>query len=242
MRTVCVLPVRGGSTRIPQKYKTPVGDYPLVVHELHVALNSKVTKVVLAYDDPEVRELVSLDSDCMCAVLSGNLVLIQTPTSCPTPIDRAAKALEEVDDWDAAVLMHCELPYCDARDIDNLAAALYDEQAVTLAEVVDDPPPASIKLAESEGRVYYGSRARFRGAERGKGAYLCRAGMLALRRPVLEAFAATPRPPLETLPSLDWLRLITMGVTLRLILTTDGRGFGLNDASDLEKYRAADPL
>ncbi len=56
--TLCIIPARGGSKRIPRKNVLPLGGKPLISYSIEVALNSGVfTDVVVSSDSAEVLDV-----------------------------------------------------------------------------------------------------------------------------------------------------------------------------------------
>ena len=59
MKTIAIIPARGGSKRLPQKNVLPLGDLPLLVHSIRYALaNSEIIDAVyVSTDDVAIKEI-----------------------------------------------------------------------------------------------------------------------------------------------------------------------------------------
>ena len=59
MKTIAIIPARGGSKRLPQKNVLPLGDLPLLVHSIRYALaNSEIIDAVyVSTDDVAIKKL-----------------------------------------------------------------------------------------------------------------------------------------------------------------------------------------
>lgn len=58
MSTLCVIPARGGSKRIPRKNVKPFAGAPMIVHSVRAALRSEIfDRVVVSTDDAEIAEV-----------------------------------------------------------------------------------------------------------------------------------------------------------------------------------------
>jgi N-acylneuraminate cytidylyltransferase len=58
MKTVCIIPARGGSKRIPKKNIKTFSGQPIIAYSIENALNSNLfDEVMVSTDDPEVAEI-----------------------------------------------------------------------------------------------------------------------------------------------------------------------------------------
>jgi CMP-N-acetylneuraminic acid synthetase len=77
-KTLCLIPARGGSKRIPRKNLAPLAGKPLLTHTVEVAMQAKIfDDVVVSSDDQEILNLArSLGAvpDHRPKTLSGDLV------------------------------------------------------------------------------------------------------------------------------------------------------------------------
>ena len=59
MKTIAIIPARGGSKRLPQKNVLPLGDLPLLIHSIRYAFaNSEIIDAVyVSTDDVAIKEI-----------------------------------------------------------------------------------------------------------------------------------------------------------------------------------------
>lgn len=63
MKTIAIIPARGGSKRLPQKNVLPLGDLPLLVHSIRYALaNSEIIDAVYVSTDDVAIKKVALEN------------------------------------------------------------------------------------------------------------------------------------------------------------------------------------
>ncbi len=57
MKTIAIIPARGGSKRFSNKNSALLGDIPLLVHSIHFAKENGIAKIVVSTDDPKIKEI-----------------------------------------------------------------------------------------------------------------------------------------------------------------------------------------
>jgi len=118
MEALGVIPARGGSVRIPRKNMREVGGKPLVQWTIEAALASKLTRVVVATEDPEIAALaIRLGADIAprsveSATSSGMSARVVADT---LDYMKAAYGYEP----DTVCLLHPTSPFRDADDING---------------------------------------------------------------------------------------------------------------------------
>lgn len=116
MKSVCIIPARGGSKRIPRKNILPLNGVPLIGYSIRAAIGSGVfTDVIVSTEDPEIKSIALQEGakvDDRPAHLAGDTVtkvqvvkeFIERPASSgydivaallPTCPFRTAKHVEE---------------------------------------------------------------------------------------------------------------------------------------------------
>lgn len=55
--TLAIIPARGGSKGLPRKNIRLLGGKPLIAYTIHAALNSRIERVIVSTDDPEIAEI-----------------------------------------------------------------------------------------------------------------------------------------------------------------------------------------
>ena len=119
MKTLAIIPARGGSKRIPRKNVLEVGGKALIVHTVNQAQNSDhINRVVVSTDDDEIAEV----SQCAGAeVLRRPKALsIGTATS-ESALIHALDKLSDTHNYvpDELVFLQCTSPLRKPTDIDN---------------------------------------------------------------------------------------------------------------------------
>lgn len=129
MRSVAIIPARGGSRGIPRKNVALLDGKPLVVHTIDAARGAElVDAVVVTTDDPEISQL---------AERAGAWV-VERPVSiagdAATSESALVHALDVLRDRygvepELTVFLQCTSPLTTSEDIDKTVGALLDEQA-----------------------------------------------------------------------------------------------------------------
>jgi CMP-N-acetylneuraminic acid synthetase len=158
VRTLGLIPARGGSERIPRKNLAMLDGATLVRRALLTALDSSVLDlVVLSSDDDEIlAEAERLDA-----------LALRRPdelaTDCALAYDVARHAFDSVEDaghgpFDALALIQCTTPFTAAEDIAGAVDLLRRSGAgsvVTVARIPDTVHPLKLKLLQGNRLVPY---------------------------------------------------------------------------------------
>ncbi len=119
MKTLAIIPARGGSKRIPRKNVLEVGGKALIVHTLNQAQNSDhINRVVVSTDDDEIADV----SQCEGAEVLRRPKALSNGTA--TSESALIHALDELSDThhyvpDELVFLQCTSPLRKPTDIDN---------------------------------------------------------------------------------------------------------------------------
>jgi CMP-N-acetylneuraminic acid synthetase len=57
IKTIAIIPARGGSKRFPNKNTTLLGDIPLIAHSIIFAKENGIAKIVVTTDDSKIKEI-----------------------------------------------------------------------------------------------------------------------------------------------------------------------------------------
>lgn len=215
-RVVAVIPARHASTRFPGKPLAPLLGKPMVVWVLERASQIPgVDEIVVATEDPRIARVVR--------EAGGEAVL--TSPECPTGSDRVWEAVrgracdivlnlqgDEPALCPLAVGNLVELMRLDpCLQMGTLAARLPDQAAF------QDPNVVKVVLGVN-GRCLYFSRSPvpfLRGAVLSAAPVYRHIGVYAFRKPFLETFTRWPQGDLEKAESLEQLRVLERGETIR---------------------------
>ncbi len=218
-----VLPARWGSTRFPGKPLHLIAGKPLIQHVWErCQACSRLDQILIATDDERILRAVES--------FGGRAVM--TSPEHPTGTDRISEAARAVPQATHIVNIQGDEPLIDPVLIDELAATMIRDPSLdmaTAANALDPADPAVndpnvVKVVTAiDGRALYFSRSPlpfFRNPVEGL-PVLRHKGIYAYRRSFLERFVTWPSSPLENAESLEQLRALENGASIRVLLTTD---------------------
>ena len=229
-RVAIVLPARFASTRFPGKPLAVINDRPLIewVHRRASEIGG-VERVVVATDDDRIAAAVKC--------FGGDVIM--TAAEHQTGTDRVAEVARTLD-HDIVVNLQGDEPVFSPALIEEMiaAAAQSGDDIVTACHAIDDEAeianPNVVKVVcGQDGRALYFSRAPIpHGATSADGAYR-HVGVYVFRRESLLRFASLDRTPLERAESLEQLRALENGMTIRVV-TTDVATIGVDVPDDIK--------
>ncbi len=183
---------------------------------------SRLDEIIVAVDDERIRDAV---------IAFGGKVAMTSPMH-PTGTDRIAEAALAVPQATHIINIQGDEPLIDPGLIDELAEVMAADPALDMATAanpldpsdpaVQDPNVVKVVLA-LDGRALYFSRSPlpfFRNPVEGL-QVLRHKGIYAYQRDFLNRFVTWPPSPLEMAESLEQLRALENGATIKVVLTTD---------------------
>ena len=229
-----VIPARYASTRLAGKPLLNETGRPLVVHTLERALEAeKVSRVVVATDDPRILE----------AVQDRGGTAVMTSPDHASGTDRvaevAASAPEEI-----ILNLQGDEPEVDPALIDALVDAIENRPgadwvtaAVPFQDVKEAESPDAVKVVvDSEGKALYFSRACIpypQGTPRVSPRL--HVGLYAFRREALLRFSRLRPTALERTEGLEQLRAIENGMTIHVVQWPKGH-VGIDTIDDYRRF------
>lgn len=235
-----IIPARYGSTRFPGKALADLGGRPVVRH-VYERASAVLPRVVVATDDERILHAVEA---------FGGEAVMTSPTH-RSGTDRCLEAVQRLGaQEDIVINIQGDEPFIDPRQLEALMGCFADPAVdiASLARVFDpaagfealaDPNTPKVVVDDAMNALYF-SRSVIpyvRGASPeewpAKTRYLTHVGLYAYRRSVLEAIAALPQSSLELAESLEQLRWLQAGLTIRMALT-DLPNIGIDTPADLE--------
>lgn len=233
---VGVIPARYGSTRFPGKVLALLGNQTILrrVHD-RASRCSQLDQVVIATDDDRIlRE-----------VLAFGGIAVMTSPSHQSGTDRVAEAVGSIPgEFQLVVNVQADEPFVEPDDIDAVAMGLReDPDAVwTAVSPLIDPDAFRredvVKAAVAQdGRVLYFSRAPIPHVHRGMGPtsyHRHHIGIYGYGVRTLQRIVALPVSPLESAESLEQLRVLEAGISIRAV-TVGPRVGGIDTLEDLER-------
>jgi CMP-N-acetylneuraminic acid synthetase len=156
LRTIGLVPARGGSKGIPRKNIRPLGGKPLLAYTADVALRSRLlARVILSTDDAEVAETGLRCGLDVPFLRPAHLAEDSTPTL--DVVQHAVVWLEAHGERvDAICLLQPTHPFRRLQDVDACIARLADEGADSVVTVVAVPPhynPHWVYLQNADGAL-----------------------------------------------------------------------------------------
>ena len=231
MRTLCVIPARYASTRLPGKPLADICGKPMICRVLERASRAqKPEKVIVATDDQRIYDAVRAEG--------GEAIL--TRADHPTGTDRLAEVAEAYPEVDLIVNVQGDEPLIEPSVIDDLIAPFEMDENLPMATVMtrmDDAAeqlnPNNVKvIVDKLGYALYFSRSLVPYPRAAAGPVYKHIGIYAYRRDFLLRYARLEPTPLERAESLEQLRVLENGYGIR-VLETDCRFVGVDTPEDL---------
>ena len=247
MSFTVLVPARLQSTRLPRKILANLGGVPMVVRVAQQAARSHAARVVVAADDTEIVQA--------CQAHQVDCVLTRADHA--TGSDRLAEActLLGLDGDDTVVNVQGDEPLIDPALIDACAALLDtrpDCVMSTAAHAIDSASeltnPNVVKVVlDGAGRALYFSRAPIPWWRDGYASGITQLseghvplrhiGLYGYRAGFLRRFPTLPPCPLETIESLEQLRVLWHGERIAVHVSAHRPGPGVDTPEDLARVR-----
>lgn len=231
MKVVCVIPARYGSTRLPGKPLADIAGKPMIqrVYE-RVSKAKRPDAVIVATDDRRVYD----------AVVSFGGQVVMTRNDHPTGTDRLAEVAEGLADVDVIINVQGDEPLIEPTLIDELADLFAADDApdmatvgAPLAEEEYNEPSAVKVVCNKKGDAMYFSRSLIPYPRHNfVNSPLKHIGIYAYSKPFLLQYATMEPTPAEQTESLEQLRALENGYTIRVI-PTQSRFVGVDTPEDL---------
>ena len=247
LKFIGIIPARYASTRFPGKPLAILGKKPVIQH-VYERASEALDNVIVATDDQRIMDAVE--------AFGGKAVM--TSADLRSGTDRVCQAYSNAaTDADVVINIQGDEPFISADQINALKKCFDnpDTDIATLArkypadagfEGLFDPNLVKVTFA-ADGRALYFSRSIIpyvRGVDwkqwLDKADFYTHVGIYAYRADVLKRLSMLPQSPLELAESLEQLRWLQNGYTIR-VAETDTKSIGIDTPDDLaaaEKYLA----
>ncbi len=232
MKTLCVIPARYASTRLPGKPLADVAGKPMICRVYERASRAKrVTEVLAATDDRRVYD----------AVVAAGGKAMMTSTDHPTGTDRLAEVARAYPDMELIINVQGDEPLIEPQVIDDLSTAFDDDKGLQMATVmtpmeeeIDQRNPNNVKVVtDKNGYALYFSRSLLPYPRYNKGVPVFKhIGIYAYKRDFLLQYAQMSPTPLEQTEALEQLRVLENGYRIKVI-RTDFKFVGVDTMDDL---------
>lgn len=229
MKTICVIPARYASTRLPGKPLADIAGKPMIQRVYEGATTSrKVSEIVVATDEERVYQAVEK--------FGGKALM--TKATHPTGTDRLAE-VANLYDCDLIINVQGDEPLIRGEEIDALISYFEREPqahmatlAVDLAEDEFHNPAAVRVVCDLQGNALYFSRSLLPYPRVAGVNPLKHVGIYAYTKEFLLKFANMPQTPLEKAELLEQLRVLENGYKINVIYT-DHKFMGIDTPEDL---------
>jgi len=224
-RAVGIIPARFASTRFPGKPLVEIAGKTMVMRVYEQAKKaSSLADVVVATDDERILNHVWS--------MGGNAVM--TSNTHVSGTDRCAEAVEILkEEYDVVVNIQGDEPFQQPSTIDAIVA-LFDDKEVQIASVMRqlkniksilNPNRVKVVFNRNNDALYFSRQPipyEANGDHRmavGTSAFYLHVGMYAFRASTLKSITALEISRLEALESLEQLRWLENGYTIRMVET-----------------------
>ncbi len=232
MKTICVIPARYSSTRLPGKPLKLIAGVPMICRVYDRAAKAKlIEKTIVATDDERIFNAVK--------EYGGEAMM--TRADHPTGTDRLAEVANNFSDTDLIVNVQGDEPLIEPSLIDDLIALFDDDKDLQMATVATElkdemeiKNPNNVKVVtDFNNYALYFSRSQIPYPRNtGKSAVYKHIGIYAYRREFLLKYAKMSPTPLEQSESLEQLRALENGYKIK-VLHSNNQFVGVDTEEDL---------
>lgn len=233
MKSICVIPARYSSTRLPGKPLKDIYGKPMICRVWERASRAKsVAEVIVATDDERILQAVENNS--------GRAIM--TRTDHKTGTDRLAEVAEKFPDVDVIVNVQGDEPLIEPSLIDELIAEFVTDDDLQMATVateltdvdeMNNPNNVKVVLDRYNDALYFSRSLIPYPRNAGNAKVFKHIGIYAYRRDFLIDYAKMDPTPLEKSESLEQLRALENGFKIRVI-KSDCRFVGVDTEEDLK--------
>ena len=225
MKSLGVIPARFSSTRLPGKPLAEIGDKAMVKWVYDAAIKSKLDSVVVATESDEVFNYC----------VENSMSAVMTSDDCQTGTERVVQVskMSQYKDFDVYVNIQGDEPFLDPLQIDGLAAICDGETEIatqmivcTDSSVLFDMGEVKIVLNEKNEALYFSRSViphiKNKPQEEWHNfhTYHRHVGMYAYRQDILKEICQLAPSSLEVAESLEQLRWLQNGYTIRCAPTS----------------------
>lgn len=223
MKYIAVVPARYASTRFPAKPLAMLGGKP-VIQRVYEQVKRVFDDTVVATDDDRIREVVE--------AFGGRVVMTRSDHKSGT--DRICEAIEKLEgEWDVVVNVQGDEPFIQPQQLEAIKACFSDVSTqiatlvkpFTVADGLDalmNPNSPKVVVDDQMWAMYFSRSVipYLRGVEPEKWleshTYYKHIGLYAYRTEVLRQITSIPQSPLEVAESLEQLRWLQAGYTIKV--------------------------
>lgn len=241
MKILGIIPARYASSRLPAKALADIGGKPMVQRVYERASKcEELSKVVIATDHQEIFTK---------AQEFGNVLMTSPDHQSGT--DRCAEVLNKMEDenYDFVINIQGDEPFIDPKQISLLASCFgVSTQLATLVKKIDaahtlfNPNTPKVLLNNHSEAIYFSRSTipHLRNFDESdwlnKHTFYKHIGIYGYRADILKEITLLPQSTLELAESLEQLRWIENGYSIKVAITNI-ESMGIDTPEDLEKAR-----
>jgi 3-deoxy-manno-octulosonate cytidylyltransferase (CMP-KDO synthetase) len=223
-RVIGVIPARFASTRFPGKPLAKIKGKEMILWVLEGALTAKsLSEVIVVTDDARIEKVVT--------AAGGKAVM--TDSDLPSGSDRIWAAVKSLP-VDIIVNIQGDEPLVKGELVDQLVEPLLKDAKLEMSTLAHEiskeelSSPNSVKVVlDGKSNALYFSRLAMPGS-------LKHIGMYAYRKDFLKMYCDTPQIEIEKAESLEQLRALYLGATIRVVKVKE-KSWGVDTPEDLAK-------
>lgn len=233
MKSICVIPARYSSTRLPGKPLKDICGRPMICRVWERASRAKsLAEVIVATDDERI----------LSAVEKNFGKAMMTRADHKTGTDRLAEVAEKFSDAEVVVNVQGDEPLIEPSLIDELVALFVADKNLQMATVATEltdademknPNNVKVVLDKNNDALYFSRSLIPFPRNVGKSKIFKHIGIYAYRRNFLLAYAKMEPTPLEQSESLEQLRALENGFKIRVIKSSC-KFIGVDTEEDLK--------
>jgi len=233
-RAAGIIPARWGSTRFPGKVLHPIAGKPLLQHVWERCLRAKsLASVIIATDDMRIAE----------EAFAWGAEVALTSSKHQSGTDRLAEVAARAREFSHLINIQGDEPLVDPKLIDRLVRELRKDRTLEMitaahpfadAAEIESPHQVKVVLGLNKNALYFSrSVIPFVREANETTSYLRHQGIYGFTRDLLLRFVRWKPSPLERAESLEQLRALENGVTIRVVVTSGGSP-GVDTPADAE--------
>jgi len=250
MKAIAIIPARMGSSRFPGKPMAKIRGVPMIGHCYHrTRMCSELVETYVATCDQEIYDYV--------VSIGGKAVM--TADTHERATDRTAEAMLKIekmlgDQVDVVVMVQGDEPMVTPRMISQSLSPFLNDDTVDIVNLMahiktvkefEDPNEVKVVVNKNSDAIYF-SREAIPSRKKGfdEVPMLKQVCIIPFKRESLLNFNETPETELERIESVDMLRVIENGGSVRMVMTYDNSLSvdTVEDRNNVEKLMEGDVM
>lgn len=237
-KTVIIIPIRMGSTRLPGKFHADINGKEMILHVIDCARSSGFDNIYVACDHLDHFNLVK----------SYNCNAVMTATTHQSGSDRVYEALQIIDPenkYEYIVNLQGDMPIFSPEIITKSVSALRNDSKADIATIlapmteqidIDNPNIVKAVFNNHHHALYFSRSPIPYSIAQSNANYFYHLGIYAYTRNALGKFISLAQSSLEIAERLEQLRALENGMTIKVDFINE-LPISVDTPEDLEKAR-----